>query len=222
MSKRYQLRLDLIEASLRDVQVNFERINGTLKMRREPIAEVIIKNMMSGYAYLNELLLNKVNLVRDEYKHHALELNQVVLCGTDDSVRYEFAGHMRETAIRFYNQSECNISKIVKWNKKHKSYSAWERAARTYTYMLSRPQLFFEGNHRTGALIMSAILAHDGLPPFVLTTENAIAYFDPSTLAKLTEKSFFTKLYKLPTITKNFTKFLKNQADKRFLQTIKV
>jgi len=222
MSKRYQLRLDLIEASLREVQVDFERINGTLRMRREPIADVIVENMLAGYAYLNELLLNKINIVREENKHHVLELNQRVLCGTDEGVRFEFANHMRQTAIRFYNQSDCNICKIVQWNRKHKSDSAWERAARTYTYMLSRPQLFFEGNHRTGALVMSGILAHEGLPPFVLTTENANAYFDPSTLAKLTEKSFFTKLYKLPTITKNFTKFLKKQADRRFLESVKL
>ena len=45
---------------------------------------------------------------------------------------------------------------------------------------LSRPQLFIEGNHRTGALAMSYVRLRDGHPPFVLTPENAAAYFEIS------------------------------------------
>ncbi len=217
----YQLNLDAIEESLRQTQKEFAYINDSLAMRREPIAEVIINNMLLGYQYVNGLLEKKINIVSENGKDQALELNQIVLCGDDDRVRFEFAEHMKQTAIRFYNQEECNIDNIVKWSKKNKSKSPWGRAARTYIYMISRPQLFFEGNHRTGALIMSSILASEGLPPFVLSIQNAKAYFDPSTLAKLTHKTLFTTLYKLPKITKHFAKFLEEQAQNRFLLKIK-
>jgi hypothetical protein len=43
------------------------------------------------------------------------------------------------------------------------------RAAEVYIYILSEPQLFIAGNHRTGALVLSYILAREGRPPFVLT-----------------------------------------------------
>jgi len=43
-------------------------------------------------------------------------------------------------------------------------------------------------SHRTGVLVMSYILAREGRPPFVLTVENAKAYFDPSTLIIKTRK----------------------------------
>jgi hypothetical protein len=46
--------------------------------------------------------------------------------------------------------------------------------------VLSYPQLYQEGNHRTGAPIASGILLQSGCPPFVLTRKNAIAYFNPS------------------------------------------
>jgi hypothetical protein len=52
---------------------------------------------------------------------------------------------------------------------------------------VSEPQLLIEGNHRTGALVLSYILAREGRPPFVLTAENAKAYLDPSTL--ITERN---------------------------------
>jgi hypothetical protein len=51
---------------------------------------------------------------------------------------------------------------------------AWKRAAGVYVRTLSEPELFIEGNHRSGALVMSYILAREGYPPFVLTAENAI------------------------------------------------
>lgn len=217
MGKIYQLHIAAIEQALRKVQREFTGINAKLAMHREPIKDVIIENMLEGYRYINMLLSNNIRLLSEEHTEHVLELNHRVLCGTDPKVRLEYNYHIVQTAERFYAQEECNIDAIVKWHKRHKEDSAWRRAASTYIYMLSRPQLFFEGNHRTGALIMSAILAREGKPPFVLTVENAQAYFDPSTMIKATHKNMFTKLYKLPKIEKKMEKFLRTQANPAYL-----
>ncbi len=217
MSKPARCNIPAIEAALYQVQGEFARINAGLAMHREFIADVVIENMLTAYRYLDDLLAEGIDILTENYQHHALELNYIVLCGTDTKVRLEYVQHIRETAERFYNQDECNIDRIVRWNKKHHKDSAWTRAASTYVYLLSRPQLFFEGNHRTGALIMSAILAMDGKPPFVLTVDNAQSYFDPSTMIKATHKTMFTQLYKLPKIEKKMAKFLKGQADWRYL-----
>jgi hypothetical protein len=83
--------------------------------------------------------------------------------------------------------------------------------------MLSEPELFIEGNHRTGALVMSYILARDGRPPFVLTAANAKAYLDPSTLITETRKHSFVAVFKLPKIKRYFAEFLKEQADRKYL-----
>jgi Fic family protein len=50
--------------------------------------------------------------------------------------------------------------------------------------MLSEPQVFIEGNDRTGALVMSYILAKAGQPPFVLSFANAKPYFESSAQIK--------------------------------------
>lgn len=221
MSKRYLLRLDAIEEALRDVQRDFEHINNTLDMRREHIDDTIIENMLAGYEYCNTLLKMDVDMVSEDCKHHALEMNHVVLCGLNPRTRIEFAQHLKETATRFYSQPECNIWHIVRWNKKNKKKSVWKRAASTYIFMLSRPQLFFEGNHRTGALMMSNILALEGKPPFVLTVDNAQAYLNPSTMVKMTDKNLISKLYKLPKIEKKFASFLEDEAQKRFIKAVK-
>jgi Fic family protein len=78
--------------------------------------------------------------------------------------------------------------------------------------MLSQPQLFFEGNHRTGALVMSYLLVQDGKAPFVLTVDNAEAYFNPSTLIKETQRTRGAVLAKLPRMKKRFANFLQHQT----------
>jgi hypothetical protein len=77
----------------------------------------------------------------------------------------------------------------VEWAAAHQDDPPRERAAGVYVMMLSRPQLFIEGNHRTGALVMSCLLARAGLPPFVLSPECAEGYFDVSTCIRDTAKT---------------------------------
>ena len=78
-------------------------------------------------------------------------------------------------------------------------------------------QINTEGNHRCGALIISYLLAREGKPPFVLTVDNAKAYFDPSTLIKATRKTPFALLFTLPHLGRDFAQFLKAQADDQYL-----
>jgi hypothetical protein len=44
----------------------------------------------------------------------------------------------------------------------------YKLAAEAYLSIVGQPQLFTEGNHRTGSLIASWINLHAGYPPFVL------------------------------------------------------
>jgi len=82
---------------------------------------------------------------------------------------------------------------------------------------LSQGIAIIEGNHRCGALIISYLLARESKPPFVLTVDNAKAYFDPSMLIKGTRKTSFALLFKLPHLGREFAQFLKAQADERYL-----
>jgi prophage maintenance system killer protein len=214
---RYRLNLDAIEESLRYVQKNFAQINETLNTRRDIMRDEIVANMMSGYAFVDDALGAYPATDMMEFKHsqYLLELNCIVLCGENQDIRWEHRSHIEATTERFYNQEGCNIRQILTWYRKHKKDSPWKRTAGVYIQLLSQPQLFIEGNHRTGALIMSYLLARDGSAPFVLSTRNAKAYFDPSTLIKDTTKNWATQLVKLPKINKRFASFLEKTCKKK-------
>ena len=217
--RQYRLDLERIEASLRAVQEAFDALNEKLLMRREPLTDQIIGNLLEGYAYVDQLLEDGVEIFSPSGLDHILELNHIVLCGSDDSVRLEYGPHLLETRRRFAK----GVGEIADWYERKRHKSAYRRAAGVYVLSVSQPQLFLEGNHRTGALVASYILVQEGLPPFVLTPKNAPAYFNPSTLIKYRNKDkFLDRQYYLKKYRRVMQAFLEETLDKQFRRSIRL
>lgn len=213
-------RLDLsaIEASLREVQGQFDRINATLETPRDPLGDAVLSNLLAGYAYLDSLLASDLDPLARGGSKHLLRLNFLVLNGACDPADGECAKQIRETERRFYDDSNAGgVRALMNYLADHKGDGVWRRAAGTYIQVLSAPQLFVEGNHRTGALIMSSVLCREGKPPFVLTVRNAKAYFDPSSLVKGCRKRSLRALVAIPKLRKRLAKLLAEEADCAFL-----
>jgi hypothetical protein len=211
-----RLNLSEIEASLRAVQREFDRINRRLSAHRDPLSDDVVENMLAGYALVDALVDARIDIFAMGRLKSVLELNKVVLCGAGE--RDDSARHLEATEDRFYEEREGGIQDIVEWLALHTEDSVWKRAAGVYVRMLSKPQLFIEGNHRTGALVMSYLLLWDAQPPFVLTVDNAEAFFDPSTVIRDIRKKSPAAIFRLPGIKKRFAKFLCAQADPRYLR----
>lgn len=171
-------------AALRGAQVVFEPVQASLGAHRDPLDDRVVENMLAGYAYVDELAGNDVDVLALGNLKHLLEVNTLVLCGTSEARRLAHAGHLAATERRFYEEREAGVQDVVEWYALHADDSPWFRAVGLYIRMLSAPQLFIEGNHRTGALVMSWVLLRDGQPPFVLTADNAADYFRASALAR--------------------------------------
>ena len=200
------------------MQAQFPRINAILQSPRDRMDDAIVENMLAGYAAVDDLIARKVDLFSVANLRQFLELNATVLCGVNPQTRLESAPHLAATDARFYEETNGGIRDIMEWYEMHAKEGTELRAAGVYIRVLSEPELFIEGNHRTGALIMSYILARDGRPPFVLTVDNAKAYFDPSTLFTNKKMKRLTLLFVMPRIKRNFAEFLHSQANARYLQ----
>ena len=211
------LNLPVIESSLRRVQREFGSINPRLSGQRDPMSDEVIENLLAGYLFVDVLIDWGIDVFAMGKHKYLLELNNIVLCGPDQTLRTEFARHLEATENRFYAEPEGGIEDIVEWRARHLDQSVWQLAAGLYVRTLSKPQLFIEGNHCTGVLLASYILLRGGKPPFVLTVENAVAYFEPSTVLRNTSKQGPMALFHLPGIKKRFARFLEDQADPRYL-----
>ncbi len=181
--------LETIEAALKKVQREFSKINAQLNSERSSLSDQVLVNMMAGYARVDAALAGHIDLFENGRSKDILELNNIVLYGTDPQQRLSYRKPLVINEKHFYQQQEGGIGELIEAYHAHANESVWKRAALVYVRILSQPQLFVEGNHRTGALLMSYLLMREGQPPFVLTVANAKAYFDPSTFDRKSEKT---------------------------------
>ncbi len=211
------LNLVAIQAAFDDLQPAFPEINKSLFDRRDPLDDEVVANMLQGYALVDQLVTERIDIFALGQLKYWLKLNAVVLCGAhrlDDQIHRSM---LRATEVRFYDEPGGGIRDVMEWYARHLDETVWRRSAGVFNRILSEPQLFFEGNHRTGALIMSYLLAREGKPPFVLTRENARGFFDPSSVIKKTKKGGLLTQIKFRRLTKDFAEFLEQQKNPRFL-----
>ncbi len=215
------LNLPAIEASLRELQRKFPQINKELFDRRDPLDDEVIENMIKGYALVNRLILDGVDIFAMGQLHHWLDLNAVVLCGVDPGVRARHHRLVEATESRFYEEPGGGIRDIMNWYELHRGKSVWRRATGVFIRLLSDPQLFIEGNHRTGGLVMSYLLAREGRPPFVLSAKNAREFFNPASVIKKTKKRSMSMRLQIPGVGRAFAEYLERQANPAFLLSTK-
>ncbi|WP_411388663.1 hypothetical protein [Pseudomonas sp. MPB23] len=212
MSATRRLDLPAIERALRKVQVRFGELSQHFTEPRDPLTDEVLQNVVEGYALIDDYVARGVDLFDLQQLNLMLEINATVLCGRDPARRQEFAQHLAATEEHFFNNVEGGIKDLYNWYCAYRSESIWKRAAGVYVRILSKPQLFIEGNNRSGSLIVSYLLMRAGLPPFVLTLDNAEGYFNPSSVIRNSAKHGVKALYELPKIKKKYAAFLEDKA----------
>jgi hypothetical protein len=212
MSAKRRLDLPAIERALRKVQGRFAELSKHFTEPRDPLTDEVLRNVVDGYALIDDYVARGVDLFDLQQLNLMLEINATVLCGRDPARRLEYAQHLAATEEHFFNNVEGGIKDLYNWYCAYRSESVWKRAAGVYVRILSKPQLFIEGNNRTGSLIVSYLLMRAGLPPFVLTLDNAEGYFNPSSVIRNSAKHGVKALYELPKIKKKYAAFLEEQA----------
>ena len=215
--KRLRLRLGRIDHELREVQRHFPAINAMLNCRRDDFTDTVRQNMLTAYEFLDAVMDDDVDLFSDEGLEALLKLNHFVLLGKGYDPR-AFSGHITLTRRQFFDNFRRYVKPIRLWYRKHETENPYKVASEVYVGVLSQPQLYQEGNHRTGALIASGILLQNGCPPFVLTRQNAVAYFNPSSEIKFTDKRTIHGKLRLPKYQHEFREFLQQNVDSAYVR----
>lgn len=213
------LNLEAIADSLASVQRDFARINRRLSDPRDPLTDTVLANMLAGYRRVEALLSRDESLFGLGHSDRLLELNRIVLCGEHVADSECHQQHLEASARRFYDDPGGGVKAFMEWWQLHQNETVWRQAAGVFIQTLSEPQLFIEGNHRTGVLFMSYLLGRAGHPPFVLSVDNARMFFEPASLTKKTRKHGLQAWYRVPKLTKRFAQLLQEQANPRYLES---
>ncbi len=199
-----------IEKALVDFAADFDTINDRLSLHRENLTPAMIANLLEAYAFLNHLLRKDVDLFSLAGLHSLLELNHIVLCGTDRRTRFEYHSHILETRKTFH----AGIRSLRKWVLQQRSANnPFKLAAGFYAIALSQPQLFIEGNHRTENIVLNYLLVSAGQFPFVIDPHHAFHYLELSSRIKFADKKNIMKgKWSIPGLRKEFVTFLQSSV----------
>lgn len=207
--------VEAIKKSLTEVSKEFKKINHKLETKREILTLDMVDNIIEAYKYLNHLLKNKFDIFSHAGLYSLLELNHIILCGTDKTKRLEYHEHIFETRKKFQE----NIKPIYKWYKKNfDKKKPFKIIANLYSMILSQPQLYIEGNHRTGNIIINYILLSFRMSPFIMTIENAVDYLNISGKIKFSNKNELNNMFDFKNFKKEFIKVLEKNLDESFLE----
>ncbi len=215
-----------IEKSYVEVMGNWETIDDQLDRlevgrKDTPFDRRLMDNMLDAWEYLDYFIKNKdYSLLSKEGGPDMLEINHRVHYGLDYILREEYIKALDATTEKFSRQV-VPIRKYYKRNIKYKT-SVDEIASQIYVAILGQPQLYIEGNHRSGSIVASWISLAHRKPPFVLTVDNAIAFFKPAQeIKKFNKQSMWRSLTKLPKHKKDFKNFWVRHCDMRFVTSTK-
>ncbi len=168
----------------------FDRINEVISCKRDKFDSYIARNMLHAYHHLNRHFAANPGGVMLSWKE-LLELNMLVHLGADADRRHDYYGFVRQTEERF----EERFPNVMKWfdRHEHKDEDPYKIAAGLYVRILSQPQLFIEGNHRTGSLVANYYLMLKGQNPFVMTVDNAVEFLNLASDVKFTSEDIGSK-----------------------------
>lgn len=216
MRKLFHVRA--IEESLRGFQHEFPAINDRLAMRREDMTGAMVDQIVEAYAFLNSLLRKEMDLFTPAGLHALLEMNHIVLCGSDRATRTLYYTHLDETRKSFL----AKIRPIKDWVlKKKQQTDPFDLATGFYSMMLSRPQLFLEGNHRTGNVILNYLLISKGSAPYIVSAADAHTYLDISGDIKFTDNgNYLDTALRMPGHRKRFRAFLSGRVSDQFYREL--
>jgi hypothetical protein len=218
-----RLDIDAIARSLLEVERGWPEINEELQRmkvgRKGAFTPVLRANMLAAYEYLDELLDRDVEPFTDSGMEHMLALNMRVHYGQDPRLIEQFGRAIDATIDKF----NANVEVIANWYWAHYRRGAhpYKLAAETYVSIVGQPQLFLEGNHRTAALIGSWIDMRANCPPFVLSVDNAVAYFvPPSEIKQFADRSTWRGRRRLPQYRQEFGVFWQSHVDAKYVRQV--
>lgn len=218
----YRPNIKEIENSYRDVLDHWREIDDQLdeeKIGRKdtPFDQGLMDHLLCAWDYLDFFIRKKdYALLAKKGGPDMLEINNRVHYGLNDELRSEYRKAISATAEKFTRQVKPLRAYYRKKSKK--SVAATKIAAGIFISIVGQPQVFIEGNHRSGSIISSWINLVNGQPPFVLTVENAISFFRPAQAIKqFDNSSSWRSLTQLPKYKKSFREFWLNHCDDRFV-----
>lgn len=213
---KVSLDLTLIEQSLRNVQTAMALSNSD-SGPRDALTDQVILNMLDGYRFVNQAVAAREDWLALGQSRAVLTLNDLVLYGANPAADSLCTKRKYANESHFYKNPPGGFGELIEGLAMVMRAKPYSLPAEAFIRMLTSPQLFLEGNHRTGALIMSYLLLWEGFPPFVLTKDNRREFFSLSENIRQHHKKSLPLLLRKHGFRSKLNNFLVNTANPAYV-----
>ncbi|MFA5373870.1 MAG: hypothetical protein WC354_06800, partial [Candidatus Omnitrophota bacterium] len=166
--------------------------------------------LLEAYRYVN-MRLDSVEPLRAE---DLLEINLLLTVGGN---RFVYP-YYRQFISRTRGSFSRSIGPVWEWYRRHESSPPVEKAAGLAArMMLSQPNLFEDGNHRSAAVVMALILLKEGNAPFIPNKSNIKALLSITGAIQSLKRDSFVHILPLLIYQGRLGRFLDNNTSEAFL-----
>ena len=214
---RARLDLERIRAALDDFARAIPALNRELDAALAPLAPASRDALVAAYAELDRLHALGVDLLAPGESRRLLALNRIVLHGARGGASRHAATERRAASLRYYDAPRGGIGDLVAWYERRRRRPAPRLAAGLYVRLQCSPQLFVEGNHRTGMLLASHVLLRARCPPLVMTPALAAPWFALTPELQRLDRHGARLLFAGPRLTRRAAALIERHVDPRWL-----
>lgn len=193
------------------------QVNAQLENHHPGLDEDSVQHLLQAYALLDHFLDSGKQLLSMGQSGDLLALNHCVLFGSENADNHEFDRAFAASEEHFYGQGGAGVGELLSWYAAQHDQSVWMRAAGVFLRTLGPPQLFIEGNHRTGVLLVNFVLGMDRQPPLVIDQQFAPVWFERTEALRTRRRSFLDPSSWLQSHTAQMADMIRNQVSRRYL-----
>lgn len=211
--------LQAIGRALAGLRHNMDRINVHLDNDQVELSRQSVDQIVQAYGMLDHYLSNDLRLLSMGQSREVLALNHCVLFGQERLNDTDYTKALRASEKHFYQVRSSGIGDMVEWYSRHRYLTIWRQAAGIYLNTVGPPQLFLEGNHRTGVLLVNYVLARANKPPLVLDDKLASAWFRLTEEIRERRNNLFDPKYWFRSLDVELADFIQAHVNERYLRS---
>ena len=214
-------RLDLqaISQALHGLRQNMEHVNHRLEHDQVSLSTQSVNQIVQAYGLLDHYIGSGLPLLSMGQSREVLALNHCVLFGQESMAGGDYRKALKASEQHFYRVSSPGIGEMIEWYSRHRHQTVWKQAAGVYLNTVGPPQLFLEGNHRTGVLLANYVLARTNKAPLVLDDQLATGWFKLTEDIRERRKKIFEPKYWFRSLDAELADFIQFHVNRRFLRS---
>lgn len=213
-------RFDLaaIASALHGLRYHMDRVNLELDNHHPRLNRDSVNQIVQAYSMIDHYLATGLPLLSMGQSREVLAVNHCVLFGQENALNPDYHKAFKASERHFYGIAGSGIGDMLDWYSSRREQPVWQLAAGIYLQTIGPPQLFLEGNHRTGVILANYVLARAHQSPLVIDHQLAPIWFELTEKVRSRRRSLLEPKFWLRSLHGELAEFIQNHVNERYLR----